>query len=257
MANKPIINYKGYMTENPADRTGQKICIPQIVDRNQTVNLEEVVEKTIDRGLIAGLKPSAAKSVADGIMLQLGEMLNSGTGIIFGEFFAVRPYLTGTIPDILSPLTAENKLRVRFVPGSAYKLDETSFSFHNVTQSEEVPTISGAQAADAGAPADTWSTNGVSLFGRNLQMDAGDKVEFYNCNGDAPVLKNYIPFEQFTTVGITNNATSVVISGPCISQMALDLGTKAGFKVVRTITVDGVETTIESKMYVATKYVAA
>jgi hypothetical protein len=39
--------------------------------------------------------------------------------------------------------------------------------------------------------------------------------------------------------------------------MALDLGTKAGFKVVRTITVDGVETTIESKMYVATKYVAA
>ena len=48
---KPIINYKGYMTENPADRTGPKICIPQIVDRNQVLDLSEVIEKAIDRGL--------------------------------------------------------------------------------------------------------------------------------------------------------------------------------------------------------------
>ena len=30
---KPVINYKGYMSENPADRTGAKICIPQIVEK--------------------------------------------------------------------------------------------------------------------------------------------------------------------------------------------------------------------------------
>ena len=64
---KPIINYKGYMTENPADRTGPKICIPQIVDRNQVLDLSEVIEKAIDRGLIAGLKsprstPRSARS---------------------------------------------------------------------------------------------------------------------------------------------------------------------------------------------------
>ena len=252
---KPVINYKGYMMEDPSDRT-RHICVPQVVDRNQVKSLKEIVESSIDRGLIAGLKTSAAQSIADGIMLQMGETLNNGTGIIFGEFFAVRPYLTGTIADILSPLTAQNKLRVRFVPGSAYKLDSANFSFHNVTQSEEVPQILGAQAGDAGAPADTWSTNGVTLFGKNLQMDAGDKIEFYNCNGDEPVLKNYIPFEQFSTVGITNNETSAVISGPCISQMSLDLGTKAGFKIVRTITVEGVETSIESNMQTATKYTA-
>ena len=258
MANKPILNYKGVMSPDPSDATHvRKVCVPTLVDRNQTVDLEQAVAQAIDRGLIAGLKSSAAKSIADGIMIQLGELLNNGTGVIFGEFFAVRPYLTGTIADILSPLTAQNKLRVRFVPGAAYKLDVANFSFHNVTQSEEVPQILGAQAGDAGAPADTWSTNGVTLFGKNLQMDAGDKVEFYNCDGDAPVLKEYIPFEQFATSHITNNETSVVVPTECISQMALDLGTKAGFKVVRTITVEGVETTIESKMYVATKYTAA
>ena len=39
---KPVISYKGYMSENPADRTGVKICIPQIVDRNQVLTLEQV-----------------------------------------------------------------------------------------------------------------------------------------------------------------------------------------------------------------------
>ena len=103
---KPVINYKGYMSENPADRTGAKICIPQIVDRNQVLTLEQVVADAIDRGLIAGLKSSAAKSIADGIMLQLGRTLNGGTGVIFGEFFAVRPYLTGTIANMLAPITS-------------------------------------------------------------------------------------------------------------------------------------------------------
>ena len=89
---KPVINYKGYVTANPADRTGAKICIPQIVDRNQVQTLEQIVADAIDRGLIAGLKSSAAKSIANGTMIQLGEALNGGTGVIFGEFFAVRPY---------------------------------------------------------------------------------------------------------------------------------------------------------------------
>ena len=73
---KPVINYKGYVTENPADRTGAKICIPQIVDRNQVQTLEQIVADAIDRGLIAGLKSSAAKSIADGTMIRLGKALN-------------------------------------------------------------------------------------------------------------------------------------------------------------------------------------
>ena len=64
---KPVINYKGYMTVNPGDRSGDKICIPQIVDRNQVKTLESIVEEAIDRGLIAGLKASAAAGVAQGM----------------------------------------------------------------------------------------------------------------------------------------------------------------------------------------------
>ena len=255
MADKPILNYKGYMTDNPADRQGPKLCVPQIVDRNQVVDLTSVVKKAIDRGLIAGLKSSAAKAIADGIMLQLGETLNNGTGVIFGEFFSVRPYLTGTIADILAPLTAQNVLRVRFVPGSAYKLDGKNFSFHNVTQSENVPSISGVQARNDHAPEDSWSVIGVVISGKNLQLDAGDTLNVYGCDGETPVLKEAYRYEDFGNLGFMDNATNITIPEGVLGE--LELGTKAGFKVVRTITVEGVETSIESKMYVATKYTAA
>ena len=253
---KPILNYKGYMSEDPSDRT-KKLCIPQIVDRNQVQTLEEVIARAIDRGLIAGLKSSAAKSIADGVMLQLGETLNGGTGVIFGDYFSVRPYLTGTIENLLSPITAENKLRVRFVPGNAYKLDGKDFSFHNVTQTENVPSITNVQADTAGAPEGSWTVEHTNnIWGKNLQMDAGDKIDVYNCNGDSPVLVLSFPFEEFEMKSIVNNATSVAIPGDLFETSASALGTKVGFKIVRTITVDGVDTTIESNMAVATKYTA-
>ena len=255
---KPVINYKGYMSEDPSDRT-KKLCIPTIVDRNQVQTLEEVVAHAIDRGLIAGLKSSAAKAIADGIMLQLGEALNSGTGVIFGEFFSVRPYLTGTIPDLLSPLTAQNILRVRFVPGSAYKLDGKDFSFHNVTQTEDVPTISTCQADIAGASDGTWSDAAATiLIGKNLALDAGDKIELYSCDGTTPVKKLTYNYENFGDSGIVASGSSISFDANCTSQWTaiLDGVTKLGFKVIRTVTVEGVETTIESKMVVADKYVA-
>ena len=220
MADKPILNYKGYMTDNPADRQGPKLCVPQIVDRNQVVDLTSVVEKAIDRGLIAGLKSSAAKAIA----------------------------------DILAPLTAQNVLRVRFVPGSAYKLDGKNFSFHNVTQSENVPTISGVQARNDHAPEDSWSVVGVVISGKNLQLDAGDTLNVYGCDGETPVLKEAYRYEDFGNLGFMDNATNITIPEGVLGE--LELGTKAGFKVVRTITVEGVETSIESKMYVASKYQA-
>ena len=251
---KPVINYKGYMNEDPGDRSGPKICIPQIVDRNQVQTLEEVIKHAIDRGLIAGLKDSAAASIANGVMIQLGETLNAGTGVIFGDYFSVRPYLTGTIADILAPLTAQNKLRVRFVSGPAYKLDGKDFSFHNVTQSENVPSISGVQARNDHAPEDSWSVIGVVISGKNLQLDAGDTLNVYDCDGETPVLKEAYRYEDFGNLGFMDNATNITIPEGILGE--LELGTKAGFKVVRTITVEGVETSIESKMYVASKYTA-
>ncbi|MBR3221483.1 MAG: hypothetical protein IKF72_04555 [Kiritimatiellae bacterium] len=246
---KPVINYKGYMADNPADRTGPKICVPQIVDRNQVLTLEQIVADAIDRGLIAGLKSSAAKSIADGVMLQLGRTLNGGTGVIFGEFFAVRPYLTGTIENMLAPITSANKLRVRFVPGSEYKLDGAEFSFHNVTESESVPEITEVVPSGVGSASGTWSAeHDLNIIGRNLKLAENDVVALYNCTGETPVKVSDLMPAEFTSV------TDVMLTLP---QSYLEehptLPAKLGLKVVKKITVDGIEQTIESNMYVATK----
>ena len=248
MANKPVINYKGYMTDNPSDRTLPKICVPQIVDRNQVQTLEQVVAHAIDRGLIAGLKTSAAKSIADGIMLQLGESLNSGTGVIFGDFFAVRPYLTGTIANLLAPITTENKLRVRFVPGSAYKLDEKDFSFHNVTQSENLPKIVEIVPDENGATPGTYKDDvDIIISGEHLELDANDEIKVFDASANPPTYSK--SFSASTLA--TNNDACLGVMG----DQVVELPNKAGFKVVKTITVDGVEQTIESNMVVADKAV--
>ena len=245
---KPVINYKGYMTDNPSDRTKPKICIPQIVDRNQVQTLEQVVAHAIDRGLIAGLKSSAAKSIADGIMLQLGETQNGGTGVIFGEFFAVRPYLTGTIANLLAPITTANKLRVRFVPGSAYKLDEKNFSFHNVTQSENLPNITGVQPSVSGAAEFTFDVNeNLAVIGENLELGANDALKLYGCDGDEPAFIADVDPAKI----LVNSDGLLTVDKTGIAALASVV--KAGFKVVKKIVVDGVEQTIESTMVEATK----
>ena len=244
---KPVINYKGYMTDNPSDRTKPKICIPQIVDRNQVQTLEQVVAHAIDRGLIAGLKSSAAKSIADGIMLQLGETLNGGTGVIFGEFFAVRPYLTGTIANLLAPITTANKLRVRFVPGSAYKLDEKNFSFHNVTQSENLPKITSVQPAVSGADEFTFDLGeDLAIMGDNLKVGEDDAVKLYNCDGEEAVFLGDVDAAKITV----NSNGLLQIDKTGIAALASV--TKAGFVVAKTIEVEGNTIVVESTMVEAT-----
>ena len=243
---KPVINYKGYMTDNPSDRTKPKICVPQIVDRNQVQTLEEVVYHAIDRGLIAGLKSSAAKSVADGIMLQLGETLNGGTGVIFGEFFAVRPYLTGTIANLLAPITADNKLRVRFVPGSAYKLDEKDFSFHNATESEDLPKIAEVVPDENGAAPGTYKVGeGLVVTGEKLKIEVDHgTLNVYDLTRATPSLVTGIAADVLAT----DNDACLNVPGELVQE---DWPAKIGLKVVKQITIEGVEQTIESNMFEA------
>lgn len=251
---KPVINYKGYMMEDPSDRT-RRICVPQIVDRNQTKTITEIIFDAIDRGLIAGLKPSAAQSIGDGIMTQLGDTLNGGTGVIFGDYFAVRPYLSGTIRDLLAPLTADNRLRVRFVPGAAYKLDEKSFSFHNVTATEDVPKIEFLQA-DADTPAGVWKdTEYLNLVGSHLDIGGtGDKVEFWGLDGADPVKKLTLTADDIVGEAGIVSERMVRISPALFGSGQLAGVDRLGVKVVKVVTVDEVETTIESNMAEATKY---
>ncbi len=245
---KPVINYKGHMTENPADRAGAKICIPQIVDRNQVLTLEQVVVEAIDRGLIAGLKSSAAKSIADGTMIQLGKTLNGGTGVIFGEFFAVRPYLTGTIENMLAPITSANKLRVRFVPGSAYKLDERNFSFHNVTESEDLPKIVEVVPDENGATPGTYKVGeGLVVTGEKLKLEVDrGSLNVYDLTGETPSLVTGIAADVLAT----NNDACLIVDPALVQE---DWPAKIGLKEVKQITIEGVEQIIESNMLVATK----
>ena len=96
------------------------------------------------------------------------------------------------------------------------------------------------------------SVVGVVISGKNLQLDAGDTLYVYDCDGDEPVLKEAYRYEDFGNLGFMDNATNITIPEGILGE--LELGVKAGFKVVRTITVEGVETSIESKLHVATKY---
>ena len=247
MANKPVINYKGVMMEDPSDRT-KKICVPQIVDRNQTKTIADIVYSAIDRGLVAGLKPEAAQSIADGIMTQLGEVLNQGTGVLFGDYFAVRPYLSGTIPNLLSQLTAANKLRARFITGGAYRLDERKFSFHNTTESDAVPLITLIQPNENDTEPFTFDVNkDLAVTGENIKMGASAHLKLYNCDGDEPAF-----IADYDNARIrTNSDTFLLLGSDGLAGLA-SVG-RAGFKVERTVTVEGTEITVESEMVYATR----
>ena len=60
---KPILFYEVRVQQNRT--TGAPIYVPAIVDREEAVPLDTIIERAIDRGLIAGIKTSAAKQIAD------------------------------------------------------------------------------------------------------------------------------------------------------------------------------------------------
>ena len=55
---KPILFYEVRPQTNRV--TGDTIYVPAIVERDESIPLDEIIIRAIDRGLIAGLKPSAA-----------------------------------------------------------------------------------------------------------------------------------------------------------------------------------------------------
>ena len=57
---KPILFYA--VRQQPNRATGGTLFVPAIVEREEIVPLDEIVRRAIDRGLTAGLKPSAARA---------------------------------------------------------------------------------------------------------------------------------------------------------------------------------------------------
>ena len=180
---KPILFYEVRVHRNRI--TGGPVYVPAIVEREEAVPLETVIERAIDRGLIAGIKPSAAKQIADAIAQQMYEEFRAGRGVKFGNYFYARLYLDGT-SDADGKLTGANSINVRFVNGTGFKLTMDMFSFSNVNGGDIPGTdflISEADGAERGVliPGENVILNGVNLC---KDGDAGTKVVFYGIDAE-------------------------------------------------------------------------
>ena len=175
---KPIIYYEVRQHVNRI--TGAPVYVPAIVEREQAIPLDEIIRRAIDRGLIAGLKTSAAKQIADAIAQQMYDEFVQGRGVKFGNYFYARLYLSGT-SDPNGTLTAANGVNVRFVNGAAFRLTMDMFSFSNVA-TNYIPKVefllSAADNAERGflISGEAIQVNGLSLY---RDGDVGTKVEFF------------------------------------------------------------------------------
>ena len=199
---KPILFYEVRSQINRT--TGGTILVPAIVDRGESVPLDEIITRAIDRGLIAGIKPSAARQIADAIAQQMYEEFRNGRGVKFGNYFYARLYLDGT-SDSDGKLTSANGINVRFANGTGFRLTMDMFSFSNVNGGD-IPgadfLISEADGAERGIliPGAAVNLNGVNLW---KEGDAGTKVEFYEIDPATGEVTDVLAaaVETFTTKG--------------------------------------------------------
>ena len=77
-ADKAKLRFEVRSQKDPKDTT-KTIFVPAIVERADPMQLSKVVYNAINEGRIAGLKPNAAKSIAEGICDQMYEELKEGT----------------------------------------------------------------------------------------------------------------------------------------------------------------------------------
>ena len=164
--------------------------VPVIVERLNPVELETVVENCIDRGLIAGLKTTAAHGIAEGVAAQIAREFSQGRGVQFGQYFYGRPYLSGTV-DANGRLTSDNRINVRLYKGEAFRLtlDDFSFTFDGAGDAVKIDSVYG-DTTSAGGNTYGQVVQGapVKINGRNLYA-AGDtdKVTFAEAGGGATI----------------------------------------------------------------------
>ena len=175
---KPILFYDVRVQTSRV--TGGTLYLPAIVEREEAVPLDTIIERAIDRGLIAGIKPSAAKQIADAIAQQMYEEFKAGRGVKFANYFYARLYLDGT-SDASGRLTSKNGINVRFQNGTGFKLATDMFSFSNVNGGDIPGTdflISDVDGAERGKlkPNAQINLNGVNLY---KEGDLGTKLSCY------------------------------------------------------------------------------
>ena len=199
---KPVLFYEVRVHQNRI--TGTPIYVPAIVDREESVPLDVIIERAIDRGLIAGIKSSAAKQIADAVALQMYEEFKNGRGVKFGNYFYARLYLDGT-SDQDGKLTKANSINVRFANGVGFSLSMDMFSFSNIAGGDIPGTdflISEADGAERSLllPSENVILNGINLW---KEGDAGTKVDFFLVDPDTQEVAEEATAEvtSFLTLG--------------------------------------------------------
>ncbi len=147
MADKPIVKFEVRAQRDPINNI--TIYVPQIVDRSAAKSLATVIENAIDRGLIVGVKPSAASGIATGLCEQLFKEFKDGNAVNFDGYFYGRLYLDGTV-GADGRLTSSNSINIRLVKGSKFSLAMRDFSFTNVAD-DKTPSVDFLISQCAGA----------------------------------------------------------------------------------------------------------
>ena len=185
---KAKLNYTVRTTRAPGETRDS--VVPVIVERLNPVELETVVENCIDRGLVAGLKPTAAHGIAEGVAAQIAKEFSLGRGVQFGQYFYGRPYLSGTV-DANGRLTSANGINVRLYKGAEFglRLDDFSLTFDGAGDAVKVGSVYG-DTTEAGGNTYGQVVEGapVKLNGRNLYAAGdADKVTFAEVGGGSAV----------------------------------------------------------------------
>jgi len=147
MADKPTVKYEVRAQRDPINNV--TIYVPAIVDRNSAKSLATVIENAIDRGLIVGVKPSAANGIATGLCEQLFKEFKDGNSVNFDGYFYGRLYLDGTVGTD-GRITAANSINIRLVKGVKWALAASDFSFTNVAD-DKTPDVEFLISAATGA----------------------------------------------------------------------------------------------------------
>ena len=188
------LNYTVRATLAPGETV--ESLVPVLVDRRQPTDLSAVIENAIDRSLIAGLKPSAAEGIADGIARQLAHEFARGRSVGFGHYFYGRPYLSGTV-DANGRLTAENRINVRLYKGEDFKLTLDDFSF-SYEDGGTLPKVDFVLSSPGNLRGEVVAGGEVSLQGRMLHLDGDANTVVFREEGaeGAPVV-----VDTFTAAG--------------------------------------------------------
>jgi len=147
MADKPTVKYEVRAQKDPINNV--TIYVPAIVDRSAAKSLATVIENAIDRGLIVGVKPSAASGIATGLCEQLFKEFKDGNSVNFDGYFYGRIYLDGTV-GADGRLTGSNAINIRLVKGTKFSLAMRDFSFTNVAD-DKTPNVEFLISASTGA----------------------------------------------------------------------------------------------------------